>query len=372
MPVPTSPTLPVDAPLPFPSGLFDHDTVHDYIINDGTLPPFSMAHFDCDNSPVPPPTGVPNVCFSEPQFPLRIYDHYVMPQHDRSFLRDTETGIVFLVDGLNQCLLTEPISQHNGDRNPGFRSTREEEFECLLQQGVFSLAHIDEAKCHKIVGSRFVDEIRHVGTSQAKYKSRLVAQAYDDNDKGILTYAPTVLKNSQRLILHVAAQDQEELPIFLRYITQTYPQAEEQLARVIYLRPPPQFGFPPHIVFRVERGLYGLPESGFLWFRTYHSHHIAKLGMKAAIHDACFLFTPGLLSNKPPERRGATCLQTDDTFNVGTVQFKKEEHAAVQAFRHKEAEDLNQGTFQAFNGSRVNNLDGTLHLNHPLHATGLK
>lgn len=72
-------------------------------------------------------------------------------------------------------------------------------------QGVLILARVSEAKGHKIFGWRFIDEVRHVGTPQANYKSRLAAQAYEDDEKGILTYAPTVLKSSQRLIIHNGA-----------------------------------------------------------------------------------------------------------------------------------------------------------------------
>lgn len=47
--------------------------------------------------------------------------------------------------------------------------------------------------------------------------------------------------------------------MILRDITQACPQKEDELTRIVYLRPPPQFGFPVHIVFHVERCLYGLP-----------------------------------------------------------------------------------------------------------------
>lgn len=201
---------------------------------------------------------------------------------------------------MNQCLLTEPISTRTAGQTPRFVFTTEAKFEGLLQQGVFSLVQISETKNQKIFGSRFVDEIRHGGTPQAKYKPCLVAQAYDDNEKGILTYAPTLLKCFQRLILHVVAQEPEHLFICLPDITQAYPQTHEELARIIYLRQPPQFGFPSEIVFRVERGLYGLPESGFLWYGAFHGHHTKTLGMTAAEHDPCFLYTHGMLGPNPP------------------------------------------------------------------------
>lgn len=94
--------------------------------------------------------------------------------------------------------------------------------------------------------------------------------------------------------------------------------------------------------------------------------------MKAAIHDPCFLYTQGMLGPSPPETRGATFLQMDDTFNVGSASFKEKEQQEVKICRHKRAEELVPGTFQAFNCSRINNQAGKLLLNQPLHANGVE
>lgn len=75
--------------------------------------------------------------------------------------------------------------------------------------------------------------------------------------------------------------------------------------------------------------------------------------MTSEINDPCFLYSPGILRRAPPFIRGATCLQTDETFNVGTTTFKYMEQQAVKT-GHKRAEELEIGTFQAFNASRVN------------------
>lgn len=160
--------------------------------------------------------------------------------------------------------------------------------------------------------------------------------------------------------------------MFLRDISQAYSAADDELTSVLYLRLPPQSGFPPHVLFRVQRGLYGLPESGFLWFRTIHGHHTGKLGMMAAIHDPFFLFTSGMLSANPSSTRGATCSQTDDTLNVGTNAFKLKEQSAVQTFRHKKVEGLPKGKYQVFNCSMVKNNKNSILLNDPLHASRLK
>lgn len=85
--------------------------------------------------------------------------------------------------------------------------------------------------------ARFFDEIRHVGTPQARCKIRLIAQAYKYNTHGLLTYAPNLQRSSQRIILHFTAYDMEHLILLLRYIVQAYTKTNENLKLILYLRP---------------------------------------------------------------------------------------------------------------------------------------
>lgn len=103
------------------------------------------------------------------------------------------------------------------------------------------------------------------------------------------------------MVIHVASSDMENLTMFLRDIVQAYKQTEEELKRIVYLRPPPELGFPLEVLLRVERGLYGLPEADLLWFKTYHKHHSTKLNLKPALHDQCLLYKPGILSQSRPQ-----------------------------------------------------------------------
>jgi hypothetical protein len=58
----------------------------------------------------------------------------------------------------------------------------------------------------RLFNSRFVDEIKNKGTDKAFKKSRLVVQAYNDQEKElVLTQSPTIQRVSQRLILCLAA-----------------------------------------------------------------------------------------------------------------------------------------------------------------------
>ena len=40
---------------------------------------------------------------------------------------------------------------------------------------------------------------------------------------------------------------------------------------------------------KVIRPLYGIPEAGNHWFKTYHTHHAKKLNMDQSTYDPCLL-----------------------------------------------------------------------------------
>ena len=108
-----------------------------------------------------------------------------------------------------------------------------------------------EAQGERIYSARFVDEIKQVGTPNAKHKSRLVVQAFNDDAQGLLTYAPTVQRVSQRIALHCAAMD-SSLKVFFRDITQAYTQACTPVLRRIYVKPPACLDLGADLFLRVE------------------------------------------------------------------------------------------------------------------------
>ena len=62
-----------------------------------------------------------------------------------------------------------------------FENSRRSEINGLLEKGVFEPVNIkDVPQGVRIFNSRFVDEIKHLGTNKAFEKSRLVVQAYND------------------------------------------------------------------------------------------------------------------------------------------------------------------------------------------------
>ena len=91
----------------------------------------------------------------------------------------------------------------------------------------------------RIFNSRFVDEVKNKGTNKAFTKSRLVVQAYNDDEKHlVLTQSPTIQRISQRIILCIAAITQETTSLHLRDISQAYVQSTTSLNRDFFINPP--------------------------------------------------------------------------------------------------------------------------------------
>lgn len=258
--------------------------------------------------------------------------------------------------------------------NEAFQDARRKEIQGLLDQGVFAIVPATMAKGNRIYGSRFVDEIKNAGLTSAYAKSRLVVQAFEDKDHGLMTYAPTTQRASQRLLIALTAMN-PDLKIFTRDISQAYLQSATRIERAIFLRAPPEMCLDHDHLLQVMRPLYGLPESGIHWFRTYHRHHTEVLGLKASLHDPCMLFFPGSIeigtynsdSVEKRKLRGMTCLQTDDTANAGNKAFMEKEEKHSAAFKRKDAKTLEEGGSLEFNGAMIALANGEYSVTVPHH-----
>lgn len=232
-----------------------------------------------------------------------------------------------------------------------FSASRQKEITGLLEKGVFEITRLtDIPQGVRLFNSRFVDEVKNAGTTKAFEKSRLVVQAYNDQEKeAVLTQSPTIQRVSQRLILCLAALGLHKL--YLRDISQAYVQSTTNLNREFYIRPPrelqTELGLGEDSVLKVLRPLYGVPEAGNHWFKTYHSHHINQLNMDQSTYDPCLL-----QSNEP---FGIVGLQTDDTLFLADDSFAEAEQQELSKakFLAKEREQLTAATPLQFNGGLI-------------------
>ena len=146
-----------------------------------------------------------------------------------------------------------------------FAKSRQLEVLGLLEKGVFEVVY-DVLKGVRIFNSRFVDEVKNKGTEKAFMKSRLVIQAYNDEEKHIiLTQSPTIQRISQRIIICITTITQETTRLYLRDISQAYIQSTTELNRDFFIHPPYELIQQLHLekgsILRVVKPLYSMPKA---------------------------------------------------------------------------------------------------------------
>ena len=201
-----------------------------------------------------------------------------------------------------------------------FVESRKKKINDLFEKSCFEIVStFDVFHGTRIFNSRFVDEIKNIGTIDAYEKSRLIMQAYNDDDKAeMLTQTPTIQRMSQRLILALTV-NMSHLNLFLRDISQVYVQSIISLARKFFIRPSIELGLREGTILKIIKPLYEVSEAGTHWFNTYHRHHTEKLAMQQSTYDSCLLYT-----NK--KGFGVVGLQIDDTLILRDKTFANVEH----------------------------------------------
>jgi hypothetical protein len=148
-----------------------------------------------------------------------------------------------------------------------FTASRAKEIVELLKKGVFeSINKGDVSTDVRIFSSRFVDEIKHSNIEKAFEKSRLMMQAFKDQNKTlVLIQSLTIQRISQRLILCLAVTFYPEMNVYLRDITQTYVQSATSLNRDFYVQSSAELiklmGISDDCILKVIKSLYEMPEA---------------------------------------------------------------------------------------------------------------
>ena len=178
--------------------------------------------------------------------------------------RNTEADISIFFQSENS--QNELLMQHmqvsiSASISASFVESRKKEINDLFEKGCFEIiSTFDVFHETRIFNSRFVDEIKNIGTIDAYEKSRLVVQAYNDDDKTkMLTQAPTIQRMSQRLILTLTAS-MSHLNLYLRDISQIYVQSIISLARKFFIRSFVELGFEDAIL-KIIKSFYEVSEA---------------------------------------------------------------------------------------------------------------
>lgn len=105
------------------------------------------------------------------------------------------------------CVLkTRVIPPKDVNNDSLFQTTLYAEISSLLHKGIFEFVPCTAAEGYRIYTSRLVDEIKDLGTPQARAKSRFVLCGHSDVNHGVITHAPTVQRSYFRLLHSIHSQ----------------------------------------------------------------------------------------------------------------------------------------------------------------------
>jgi hypothetical protein len=155
-----------------------------------------------------------------------------------------------------------------------WKAALDEELASLAEKKVFRV--VPRPKNAKVIGVRPVMRIKvNADGGIERYKLRLVAQGFNQK-KGVdykESYSPTLGMDVVRVIADIAAE--EDLELHQLDISTAYLNGE--LKEEVYVMPPDGVDCPPGHVWALDRTLYGLPQSGYVWNVTLHNA-LVKIG----------------------------------------------------------------------------------------------
>lgn len=152
------------------------------------------------------------------------------------------------------------------DNSKEWRKAMDEEIQSLNENKIFTPATLPVGK--KPVGGRWVYAIKTAIDGKDQYKVRFVAKGYSQKmgvDYGE-TFSPTADLTSVRVVLHKAVQ--ENLLVHQMDMKTAFLHAP--IDYEIYINPPEDYQEKEGVVYKLEKSLYGLKQSGPNWNRVLH------------------------------------------------------------------------------------------------------
>ena len=227
---------------------------------------------------------------------MGIYAAVNAMAHGLANLEHIESAFVTLADD-------EPANYREATNSPNaakWQESMNDEFDSLKKYQTWYL--VDKPPNVNIVGSRWTYRVKRDNLGLVnRYKARLVAQGFSqvaglDFEE---TYSPTIRFTSIRLILALACRYNLEL----RHIDVKGAYLNGKLQDDVYMRQPEGFveKGKEHLVCKLNKGLYGLKQSGRVWHQTLRLE-MEKLGFKHGDADPTVFFRFG--NNKSVEIAG--------------------------------------------------------------------
>ena len=192
---------------------------------------------------------------------------------------DFETDFNGQVSGVDYCYrvgvcpktYTEAIKSENSVK---WQEAMEEEMKSLNENETFTLTNLP--KDRKVVGGKWVYTIKETANGDETYKARYVAKGFSQKEGTDYheTFSPTANMTSIRTVMQIAAQN--DLILHQMDVKTAYLNAPIDCE--IYMEQADGFQKKgvngEKLVYKLNKSLYGLKQSGRMWNQLLHAHFI--------------------------------------------------------------------------------------------------
>lgn len=277
--------------------------------------------------------------------------------------RSTEEPAVSPEDG--QIFLTEVLDPRDERTSlPEMTEAKKTEIRSLLDRGTFKvILKEDIPPDGNVLPGRFVLAIKSTEDGEVKFKARYVIGGHRDRLKNMMVHSVQTLQPSSiRLLLALAAM--HGFDVWTSDVRQAYLQSAVPLMRDIYIRDTvPEFELSPDQCLQLLKPLYGLCDSGDLWFKTLDDHHRNDLDMSPMRSDPALYakMVEGML-------KGLSGTYVDDMMRAGDQKFRKLARVTSEKFEMAE-DETPPCTFTGFRLSK--GADSKLEMNQDAYVSNL-
>lgn len=185
-----------------------------------------------------------------------------------------------------------------------------------------------------VLPARFVSNIKS-DDSVEKMKARLVIGGHRDPMKKLIVHqSQNVQPSSIRLVLVLAAA--HKFTVWTSDVRQAYLQSEQVLSRPVFLRDPvKKFDLGENKALQLLKPLYGLSESGDIWYRILDRHHRSDLEMNPLRSDPALY-----VRMEQGSLIGILGTYVDDMIRAGNTKFWKTPKKTEERFDMEEAKKV--------------------------------
>ena len=238
-------------------------------------------------------------------------------------------------------------------KNEGIKQAMEKEYQKFKDYDVFEEVK-DTPNIYKIPSQWVITSKDQKKEGEGSYKARLVCLGNLDKKYNLrATDSPTISRESLRMILSTIANLEWRLKSC--DVSSAFLQGCE-LNRTVYMSPPKEFK-KEGIVWRLKKPVYGLADSGRLWYQRIRQK-LLELGCKILTGDeACFTFT------QKGKVKGLLGIHVDDIVYGGTEEFENQIIQPLTQFFNISKSDSDAFVFCGMKISQASDLSITVSQN---------